>query len=126
LDYKTEATSSKDLENHNLQLSIYSLLLGTLKGLTVTKLRIVQIVKTKTPKINVIEDIPNLEYAKKVLTEMVWAIDVAEKNPGLIELIFPDNIYDFSSDTKLGFNPTVVTHSEDDKKLEVAKNSIFS
>lgn len=126
IDFKTSSSSSKDMEAYILQLSIYTVLLGALKGFTVSKLRIVQIVKNVKPKINIIEDIPNVDYAKKVLNNMLWAIDLWGTNPELEELLFPENTFDFSSDVKVGFNPKVTVLSDEQQAVEKAKHNVFA
>ena len=123
-DFKTTSSSSKDIESHYLQLAIYALALKKERGIDVGKFRIVQLVKNKQPKVNVIEDDVKLDIPRKILNRMIFSLqDYPNLTDEQKDAYYGDNIFSFTSDTKLGVNPRVVTNEK--KKIDEIKNNIF-
>ena len=103
IDYKSSGKSFKDMEAYILQLSVYSLLVELCMGIKVSKLRIVGFITTKEPKVLIIEDKPNIKFAKELLNNVMYALNLAKENEDLKELLFPYNYFDmFSSEKRLG------------------------
>ena len=103
IDYKSSGKSFKDMEAYILQLSVYALLVELCMGIKVSKLRIVGFITTREPKVLIIEDKPNIKFAKELLNNVMYALNLAKENEDLKELLFPYNYFDmFSSEKRLG------------------------
>ena len=103
IDYKSSGKSFKDMEAYILQLSVYALLVELCMGIKVSKLRIIGFITTKEPRVLIIEDKPNIKFAKELLNNVMYALNLAKENEDLKELLFPYNYFDmFSSEKRLG------------------------
>ena len=122
IDFKTASGASKDMSKYFLQLNMYSLLLELVRGIRVTNIRVVEIVKTKTPKINIIECKPDYYFAKSVLERAVKIIQVLRTNSELVDLFMTENFFSFTSEESMTKNAsTVITNTESMKRKVLSK-----
>ena len=122
IDFKTASGASKDMSKYFLQLNMYSLLLELVRGIRVTNIRVVEIVKTKTPKINIIECKPDYDFAKSVLERAVRIIQVLRTNDELVDLFMTENFFSFTSEESMTKNAsTVITNTESMKRKVLSK-----
>ena len=130
-DFKTTSKSltEKSMLNYILQLSIYCRLHEIINGEQPTKIRIIGIVKTQTPKVQILECKPNYELASKIVSNAYNAIkfergeDLTREE--LSDLIFRENIYSFTTDEdaiKKIIGEVTISTSEERKVKKVIKN----
>ena len=102
VDFKSTGTTlnEKSLLGYILQLSVYCQAYKNLHSREPTRIRIVAIVKTQKPKIQILECKPNYELAKRIVNDSYNAIRFTKGEDLTREeyeaLIFKENIYSFT------------------------------
>jgi hypothetical protein len=94
-DIKTVSQSVKNIKvSHRIQLLIYALALKMSQGVDVSSIRVIYIVKTKTPKLIVLEE-PitdgDIDWIKQEIKNMIQRLELCKNDESMIELMFPNN-----------------------------------
>ena len=111
VDYKTSNKSVTDINAYALQMSVYATLLQINRDIVVSTIRAVVIVKNKAPKIIVLEAKPNIEFANKSISLAIGKIELATQYPKLVDMIFTENPFSFTCETKIIEDTTILDNN---------------
>lgn len=123
VDYKTSNKSVSDINQYALQMSVYATLLQINRDIVVSTIRAVVIVKNKAPKIIVLEAKPNIEFANKSISLAIGKIELATQYPEIIDMIFTENPFSFTCESKIIEDTTVLDNNA--LTLSRVKKDIF-
>jgi hypothetical protein len=123
IDYKTANKSVTDINAYALQMSVYATLLQINRDIVVSTIRAVVIVKNKAPKIIVLEAKPNIEFANKSISLAISKIELATQYPEIIDMIFTENPFSFTCESKIIEDTTVLDNNA--LTLRRVKKDIF-
>jgi hypothetical protein len=123
IDYKTSNRSVTDINAYALQMSVYATLLQINRGIVVSTIRAVVIVKNKAPKVIVLEAKPNIKFANRSISLAIKKIEIATQHPEIIDMLFTENPFSFTCESKIIEETTVLDNNA--LTLSRVKKDIF-